>query len=468
MASEFDFFDNESSANSGNQSTIDPRLILIKVIRNWPIFVVSVFLGLLVAFIYHRYTNERFKLSSTLLIPDTNPNIDPSIMQFFTSSNTSQFLNELEILKSEKMTGLALDTLDFDVQYYSVGRIKTIEEYNSLPFEVVPLAGKNQTYEVPFTVEFVEGNNFKIYKTNSDNPSQELFQPYQDVVTDNLAVRLEFTSSRDLSGKVYNFTLRSRDKLIDEWSSRLRVTYQGEFTSIAALSLNYTNPRKGADFLNALMYAYMSQELDRKNQAAQKTINYVNTQMAALQDTLSIYASQLDDVKIENKVSSIDNVGSNIISEISKLEAQKRINELTVKNLQDNLRLLNQRDSIDQVSFSVSPSLQVELERYVSQLQEKYATRKEKAEILSDRTPTMISLDNEIDGLLKFLSGTISLKINELKNEIKSTDAQLVQLNRQFDRFPSAKRDYSDTERIYDMYYNMYIMVASYVPRFVS
>lgn len=71
------------------------------------------------------------------------------------------------------------------------------------------------------------------------------------------------------------------------------------------------------------MYAYMSQELDRKNQAAQKTINYVNTQMAALQDTLSIYASQLDDVKIENKVSSIDNVGSNIIGEISKLEAQK-------------------------------------------------------------------------------------------------------------------------------------------------
>lgn len=81
--------------------------------------------------------------------------------------------------------------------------------------------------------------------------------------------------------------------------------------------------------------------------------------------------------------------------------------------------MLNQRDSIDQVSFSVSPSLQVELERYVSQLQEKYATRKEKAEILSDRTPTMISLDNEIDGLLKFLSGTISLKINELKMKLR-------------------------------------------------
>ncbi|MBO6763021.1 MAG: hypothetical protein JJ909_18855, partial [Roseivirga sp.] len=397
MANEFDFFDNESTANTGSQSSVDPRLILIKVIRNWPIFIVTVFLGLLVAFIYHRYTNERFRLSSTLLIPDTNPNIDPSIMQFFASSNTSQFLNELEILKSERMTGLALDTLDFDVQYYSVGRIKTIEEYNSLPFEVVPLEGKNQAYEVPFTVEFVEGNNFKIYKTNSDNPSQELFQPYQDVVTDNLAVRLEFTSSRDLSGKVYNFTLRSRDKLIDEWSNRLRVTYQGEFTSIAALSLNYTNPRKGADFLNALMYAYMSQELDRKNQAAEKTINYVNSQMAALQDTLSIYASQMDEVKIENRVSAIDNVGSNIISEISKLEAQKRINELTVRNLEDNLRLLNQRDSIDQISFSVSPSLQAELDRYVSQLQEKYATRQEKAEVLSERTATISSLDNEID-----------------------------------------------------------------------
>ena len=129
MASEFDFFDNESSANSGNQSTIDPRLILIKVIRNWPIFIVTVFLGLLVAFIYHRYTNERFKLSSTLLIPDTNPNIDPSIMQLFTSSNTSQFLNELEILKSEKMTGLALDTLDFDVQYSK-------EQIGAVDFEV--------------------------------------------------------------------------------------------------------------------------------------------------------------------------------------------------------------------------------------------------------------------------------------------------------------------------------------------
>ena len=203
MASEFDFFENETGAQSSN-SGIDPRLILIKMVRNWPIVIVSIAIGLLGAFFYHRYTNEQFRMTSSLLIPDSNSSVDQSILQLFSVSNTSQFLNEIEILKSERMTSLALDTLNFDVEYYSVGRIKTVEEYNSLPFEIIMLPDEIQSTEVIYTITFQEANNFTIGRSGSDVEDLVVYQPYEDINDLGLSIRVEFSSSRDLNGKSYN------------------------------------------------------------------------------------------------------------------------------------------------------------------------------------------------------------------------------------------------------------------------
>ena len=94
MASEFDF-EFEDEKKSGGLA-IDPKLLLIKIVGYWPILIISVAIALLVVFIYHRYTNERFRLSSTLLIPEANADLDPSLLSIFSLSNTITVMRYLK------------------------------------------------------------------------------------------------------------------------------------------------------------------------------------------------------------------------------------------------------------------------------------------------------------------------------------------------------------------------------------
>lgn len=438
------------------EPAIDPKLLWIKVRRNWPFFLMSIAGSLLLAFAYHRYTSEQYRLTSTLLIPETNSSIDPSVFQLFSINNSSNFLNELEILKSDRITRLALNSLDFQVEYYSAGRIKSVEQYKRCPFEIV-LLDDDPPFEKPFTIQFYEGNAYQIYPKGQQPDSLQTFSPYRNVKTNGMSIRLEFNRTADLKGKSYQFVIRSKADLLKEWVSRLEVSPTRESTSVASLSVTYTHAAKGADFLNAVMNAYMSEELDRKNKSAQRTIRYVNEQMSALSDTLNIYSRQLDEVRIENRVTAIDNIGNNLMAQISKLEAEKQVNELAIRMLKENLNLLNDQDNLDKVAIPVSPALEADLEKYISRLQDRIAERTEKSEILSRQTYSMKALDNEISSLTELLKTTISLKISKLEVENQTITKELEVLNDDFKTFPESKRAYNDIARIYEMYYNMFI-----------
>lgn len=440
------------------EPAIDPKLLAVKVLRNWPFFLISIVGSLLLAFAYHRYTSEQYRLTSTLLIPETNSSIDldPSVFQLFSINNSSNFLNQLEILKSDRITGLAINSLDFQVEYYSAGRIKSIEQYKKCPFEIVIL-DDDPPFEKPFIIQFYEGNACQIYPKGQQPDSLQTFNPYRNVKTNGMSIRVEFNRTAELKGKSYEFVIRSKAGLLKEWVSRLEVSPKRESSSVASLSVTYTHAAKGADFLNAVMNAYMSEELDRKNKSAQRTIRYVNEQMSALSDTLNVYSRQLDEVSIENRVMAIDNIGNNLMAQISKLEAEKQVNELAIGMLKENLNLLNDQDNLDKVAIPVSPALEADLEKYISRLQDIIAERTEKSEILSRQTDAMKALDNEISGLTELVKTTISLKISKLESENEKITEELEVLNDDFKKFPVSKRAYNDIARIYEMYYNMFV-----------
>lgn len=446
----------EFNGKEEKEPAIDPKLLWIKVRRNWLFFLMSIAGSLLLAFAYHRYASEQYRLTSTLLIPETNSSIDPSVFQLFSINNSSNFLNELEILKSDRITRLALNSLDFQVEYYSAGLIKSVEQYKKCPFEIVFL-DDDLPFEKPFTIQFYEGNAYQIYPKDQQPDSLQTFNPYRNVKTNGMSIRVEFNRTADLKEKSYEFVIRSKYGLLKEWVNRLEVSPKRESTSVASLSVTYTHAGKGADFLNAVMNAYMSEELDRKNKSAQRTIRYVNGQMSALSDTLNVYSRQLDEVRIENRVTAIDNIGSNLMAQISKLEAEKQVNKLAIRMLKENLNLLNDQENLDKVAIPVSPALEADLEKYISKLQDRIAERTEKSEILSGQTYSMKALDNEISGLTELLKTTISLKISKLEGENKKITEELEVLNDDFKKFPVSKRAYNDIARIYEMYYNMFV-----------
>ena len=151
---DFDFLDQGSKKKT---AAVDPKLIFFKIIRQWPILIIALMISLVAVYIFHRYTVEKYRLRSTLVIPDSNRSIDEGILDQFSFDFNPNFLNELEVFRSKGLTREAIQSLDFGISYTTKGRIKTIQEYKTLPFHVKLAPKMEHLMEKEFRISFVEG-----------------------------------------------------------------------------------------------------------------------------------------------------------------------------------------------------------------------------------------------------------------------------------------------------------------------
>ena len=237
----------------GKQSGgFDIKEILFKYSRVWPLLILGSVVSVLGVFIYHRYTTEIFLARTSILIPDTNQNVDESLLNNFGFNFGATFLNELEILKSTSLSREAIANQGFEVSYFTKGRIKTIEEYKTLPFRV-EYSDHSKVLNKEFRIAFEEGNKFRLsFADDSEDEQGTLYLPHTTIEGDGYALKVVFDKYVDLTGKEYFFKYNSPDRLISELHGSLQVNYAKAFTSIAVITCRTTVPVKNPPLFEAL------------------------------------------------------------------------------------------------------------------------------------------------------------------------------------------------------------------------
>ena len=104
-----------------NEGGLNLRAELDKYLRYWPSFMIFGVLALLIAFIYLRYATPVYSASATIMIKDNkNSGISTELAAFEdlgiiggSSSNNPE--NEIEIIKSRKIIGYVVDSLNLQI-----------------------------------------------------------------------------------------------------------------------------------------------------------------------------------------------------------------------------------------------------------------------------------------------------------------------------------------------------------------
>ena len=106
-------------------TSLSPKDLFFKYLRFLPLFVISIALSLLVAFIYLRYATLIYRASSSIIIKDdkTTPKGSDRFDQVLESGGTKDILNEIEVLKSRPLMARVVEALDLDYTYYAKGSI---------------------------------------------------------------------------------------------------------------------------------------------------------------------------------------------------------------------------------------------------------------------------------------------------------------------------------------------------------
>src|SRR5947209_3237497 len=119
--------------NQNNDGGLDLKEILYLLLGYWPWFLACVFICLLGAFFYLRYTTPVYNITSKILITDNNGSSasgsQDALSQMNILNSQNNVNNEKEVLQTHYMIQKIVNELQLNISYFTVGNIKSTELY---------------------------------------------------------------------------------------------------------------------------------------------------------------------------------------------------------------------------------------------------------------------------------------------------------------------------------------------------
>lgn len=324
---ENDFFQEE-------ESSFDVKSILPKLVRIWPWILVSlgVFVG--IAYYYTNTSTPTYRVSSKFFIKENEKGLSFFETPALGSESGIGLTNETIILKSRPIANSTLDKLDYDVEYYEDGPFIPKEIYRKTPV-IVEVDWKapqlihgsirvNWTSLEEYTLVFESKGYDQFFPDGSYGSIGQLedkkFKFNEWAETAQFKIKISNVSGQQ--NGTANFILRDRNYLINYFSLGLTIELSEKNSSILDLSLIVPNRAKGEAYLNALMETYLEQELEEKNEIANRTINFIDSQVAGVADSLNLIENELQDYRSTNKIYNLSNESSSVFASLTQLENQ--------------------------------------------------------------------------------------------------------------------------------------------------
>jgi len=341
---------------------IDLSKYFFLFLENWYWFVLSVIICAGLAYLLNRYTIREYRVTATLLIED-----EKSTMGSFGSGGTQggtdvlsgfglypgmkTLENQILILQSYNQVNTTLHSTDFEVSCFSEEITGKREIYNEAPFIVSFDRSHTQPLGVTFCVTLQENGKLRI-TGETRNGNVEDYNYLTEKVTGSSA---SFTFEKEVSwgeqveGRNFLFTLLPRegynqnglsytyffrfnsyDDMVTGWREAFELTPMKTEASIVELAVETDCPAKAMTFIDTHLRMYLQRTLDKKNQFAINTIEFIDEQLLSISDSLWKREQDLQDFRREKQVVDISFQAQQLFEQTRELENSRA--DLKVKS----------------------------------------------------------------------------------------------------------------------------------------
>ncbi|HEU4472520.1 MAG TPA: polysaccharide biosynthesis tyrosine autokinase [Flavisolibacter sp.] len=406
-------------------SSMSFKDLFYKYVRFLPLFIISVALSLVVAYVYLRYATLVYRSTGTMIIQDEKNSSggNDRLDDIFSSDNKKNIQNEIEYIQSTKMTARVVKALNLNFTYLAKGKIKELNIYKSSPFivEVFKIADSSSGFTLK--IEFANENNFRI---NGDGPFT-----FGQVFTNQFGVfRLKRSNPGTISNE-YKVIWNSTESVASSLASSLVVAPK-QSTGILTLTLESTNPQYAADVINVLMDEYQKATIDDKNATLQQRLAFIDREL----DTVAV---QLDSITSRemaflkaNNIFAPEAQTTNYLSQIQTATEQRNLQQtLLTKAYQIEGDLISGKGTIP-VPSSLGlddPTLNKLVDAYnQAQLERKSLLEnappgnvaiKQNQEIINELQRSIVKNLENIKGSYQAVIGTIQSNIGSAQSQLR-------------------------------------------------
>ena len=360
---------NRIDTNINHDQEVNLKLFFKKVFKHKMLFFLSIFSMLLLAIAYIIMTAPKYEASTSILIDASGRNrvlgdnkyVEGGVSLIEMEKN---LYNEIGIIKSFSLIRQTLEDLNFDVKYYAGNLLRKRERYGYFPFEVALARPHAQVYDIPFEVEIlsgekyrisIEGNGFSV-SIPANNSTFDVAGDFSfsKIVAFGEIVNHDYFSfiiekpdydirPEDFEGDDFSFSIHNIDDVASDYADNINVDNIDIQASIFNISSTGPVVTKEIDFLKKLTENYVQNELSSRNDIAAGKESFIRNQLRVISDSLSKVEFDLELFKREKQALNLDATARNALGRTSNLQFEKAKIEQDIefynsliKNVQDN------------------------------------------------------------------------------------------------------------------------------------
>ncbi|MEP2671035.1 MAG: polysaccharide biosynthesis tyrosine autokinase [Cyclobacteriaceae bacterium] len=448
--------------------TLDFKRIVARAIRYWYVMVLVLGASLLIAFYQSRYSLRVYPVQSSILIREVQ---EVGGAEFLYKNvlvdQYRNYLNEPYLIRSYPLIEEVIKKLDFQVSFYREGYFLTSEAYSYIPVSA-QWCNLDDVKPGRFIFTIVDDEHYTL-GAFEDDKSTEVESPLKFLLGDSIQIddyslcikKIKDRKFKDFIGVPFLLTIQSPFSVTSSYVQRLKVEWAEEGAGIINLTLIGSNPEKEIDFLNELALTYGARDLENKNEAAERTIEFIQDQLKNIKDSLSAVEFQLERFGNNSRISDMSLEAQRLFTKLETFEVQRadlRIknnyygyleNYLDESNIHlDQIILPSTMGISDPVLSSLLKSM-VELQLEIKSV---LGTKKTQNPLINDKMKRVNQLNGDIKEAVETLKSTDKIKMDFLIKQIHDIEVQL-------SRIPASERQLISIQRNYSLMENMYVFL---------
>jgi tyrosine-protein kinase Etk/Wzc len=445
------------------EDVINLRKLFLLMSSHRYYFIIALIVALAYAFLYNTFTIPTYRVSATLLIDEGKKGAaignDQLLKGFGLTAGMNNLDNQIMVLSSRTLIGRTLDDLPFNIEYYQRGLFNKIALYPDNPIKIVPETANSLPRDIEFTVKYIGNNVFRLDAGSKDSFELHTKASFGEIIKfPGGSFRIELTSDKWPAGNnnrnIY-FTCHSREKLVESYSRRLKVYQTSKLGTVLKISLEGTNKAMDMDFLNKLTEIFLNNSLDKKNQEAIRTIQFIDDQIIGVSDSLMITENKLQQFRSKNRVMNLSAQGQVIIDQAMNLENEKARIEIEA-NYYDYLAEYLAKDNVGEVPIAPATMGITDpgLTKLVADLADMQGQLYSKS--LGDKNPLQSQLAQRVSNIKEALRETVN-GVRRANNLARNENlAQIRTVNAQASALPVTERQLLGIERKFKLNDELY------------
>ncbi len=461
-----------------NQGTNDVKKLITRLLSNWYWFIIAVVVAVGLAFAYIRYTPPIYEITATLMIGEGNSKSPMSALYgpgqgMFqeTARDWTSIYNQVAILSSTPMVSRTLSELDFEVSYYSIGKVSETELYKNAPFQILWDKNHPQLVDNDFNLTIhpdkritvsTEGENIRVhnYRLNQIEKAipeysfRAVLKPDSALKTDEFSFIVFLNENyKPNEPEHFKFRFNTNSSLVSKYRSSLIIGLPTDYSSILSLTVHDGNIAKGTEFLARLIDVYQDNNVEKKNKNAELTIHFIDSQLQNISDSLTISEGRLETFRSNNQMINFSAQSQQLLAQLNELDNQlirHRAQNKYYTYLKEYIETNQDMETvIAPSSMGIDDPL---LNSFIIQLN---ALINEKSSQTSIRPnsdhPTFVQLNTQIEIVKNSLRQSINNILAQSDIELENLNQRMNSLNAQIRRLPATERNFVNFERKYQI-----------------